>query len=295
MRVLLVGWFSVTHGEATAGDVLSLRAVETALAVAEVDTDVAWSAVMRPAGGLALDEAVPQRYSHLVFVCGPVYGEPVRELHQRFARCRRIAIGVSVIDPADPAVTGFHHVLQRDGPGATPSLDLAARSEPGSVPVAGVILTHGQREYGWRRRHDAVTGTITGWLRGQPCTRLPLETRLDPRDWRLCATAPELESIVARLDLVITTRMHGLVLALKAGVPALAVDPIAGGGKVAAQAAAWQWPAILTREELDVTGLDRYRTWCLSDNGRAAAAATARRARGAGEESLRGLVRILSG
>lgn len=37
MRVLLVGWFSVTGGEATAGDVLSVWAVETALAAARVD------------------------------------------------------------------------------------------------------------------------------------------------------------------------------------------------------------------------------------------------------------------
>jgi polysaccharide pyruvyl transferase WcaK-like protein len=45
--------------------------------------------------------------------------------------------------------------------------------------------------------------------------------------------------VISRLDLVITMRMHGLVLALKHGVPALAVDPVAGGAKVTAQAQAW--------------------------------------------------------
>lgn len=39
--------------------------------------------------------------------------------------------------------------------------------------------------------------------------------------------------MLRRLDVVVTTRLHGLVLALKNGVPALAVDPVAaapGGG-----------------------------------------------------------------
>lgn len=38
--------------------------------------------------------------------------------------------------------------------------------------------------------------------------------------------------------------MHGLALALKAGVPALGVDPVAGGGKVSRQAEALGWPAV---------------------------------------------------
>ena len=34
--------------------------------------------------------------------------------------------------------------------------------------------------------------------------------------------------LVSRLEVVVTTRLHGLVLALRAGVPALAIDPAAG-------------------------------------------------------------------
>jgi polysaccharide pyruvyl transferase WcaK-like protein len=48
-------------------------------------------------------------------------------------------------------------------------------------------------------------------------------------------------------DVVVTTRLHGLVLALKQGVPVLAVDPVAGGARVATQAAAWGWPVLLPR------------------------------------------------
>jgi Polysaccharide pyruvyl transferase len=53
--------------------------------------------------------------------------------------------------------------------------------------------------------------------------------------------------VIARADVVVTTRLHGLVLALTQGMPVLAVDPVAGGAKVATQAAAWGWPVLLPR------------------------------------------------
>lgn len=283
LRALVVGWFSFVHGEATAGDVLGMEAVRAALVEAGIDHEVAWSPVMCPAGGARLDQVQPWRYTHLLFVCGPVHGRPVRELHDRFAACRRIAVGVSVVDPADPAVTGFHRVLARDGPDVQPCPDLAAGPRPGGVPAAGVFLAHGQREYGHRGRHARVTEVLGSWLRDQDCARLALDTRLDPRDWRHGATPGQVESIVRRLDVVVTTRLHGLVLALKNGVPALAVDPVAGGGKVAAQALAWQWPAVVVPDDLDRPALDRHWAWCLSAHGRLAAASSRSRAGDAGQ------------
>jgi hypothetical protein len=124
-RVLVVGWPSFIHGEATAGDVLAMEAVAAELDAAEVPYDMAWSPVFRP-GGLPLGDADPARYSHLVFACGPLSGPGIEALHQRFAACRRIAVGVSVIDPADPAAAGFHQILARDSPGAAATGDLAA-------------------------------------------------------------------------------------------------------------------------------------------------------------------------
>ena len=135
---------------------------------------------------------------------------------------RRIAVGVTVIDPADPAVTGFDVVLARDHGPSTSVRDLATAAVASArpvVPVTGVILTCGQGEYGNRRRHEAVTSQITGWLSLKACAPVPLETRLDIRDWRLCATAEAFMSLLARLDIVVTTRLHGLALALSAGVP----------------------------------------------------------------------------
>ncbi|TDB84687.1 polysaccharide pyruvyl transferase family protein [Actinomadura sp. KC216] len=277
MRVLVAGWPSFLHGEATAGDVLAMEAVRRGLADAGVACDLVWSPVFRP-DGLGLEQADPGRYTHLVFACGPLSGPQIEELHRRYARCVRIAVGVSVLDPDDPAVKGFDTVLARDAPEAVPRPDLAALAATPPAPVVGVVSAPGQAEYGARRRHSGVQRELTAWLAARECARLPLDTRLDPRDWRMFGTAAELESVVRRLDLVVTTRLHGLVLALKNGVPALAVDPVAGGAKVAAQARAWSWPAAVTVRGtatplLDPAELDRWWEWALSPDGRARACA----------------------
>jgi hypothetical protein len=275
MRVLLAGWFSFLHGEATAGDLVALEAVRRSLEAAGFGYDIAWSPVFRP-GGLRLADAPPERYSHLVFVCGPLHGEQFTQLRTRFAALRRIAVGVSVIDPADPACAAFDLVLARDGGPGSPARDLASAVPPpaaGRVPVAGIALAAGQGEYGARRRHEEVTARLTEWVSGKDCAPVVLETRLDTRDWRLCSTAEAFQALLSRLDVVVTTRLHGLVLALRAGVPALAVDPVDGGGKVTAQARAWAWPATVTAAQAGDRGqLNALWDWCLSPTGRQQAA-----------------------
>jgi hypothetical protein len=133
-----------------------------------------------------------------------------------------------------------------------------------------VILTHGQHEYGDRRRHGEAAEAVTRWLAGKDCARVELETRLDSHDWRLCATPGQFESVLSRMDLVVTDRLHGLVLALRGGVPALAVDPVEGGAKVTAQADACGWPALVPVDRLTPRRLDHWWQWCLT-SGRVAA------------------------
>jgi hypothetical protein len=277
-KVLVTGWFSFLHGEATAGDVLAADAVTTMLDAAGLPYDVAWSPGFRP-DALHLDAADPSAYDAVVFACGPLHStppgpgipSPILDLHEQFAGSRRIAVGVSVPDPSDPAVTGFDVVLARDAADQPPAADLAlAAPEPPLVPVVGVILTDGQLEYGARRRHGPVTDALTGWLHGLDVARLPLDTRLDTRDWRLTATPGQLRSVLTRLDVIVTTRLHGLVLGLQAGVPVLAVDPVGGGAKVTAQGRALDWPAVVAADELDRVA--EWWRWCLSPAARSRAA-----------------------
>jgi hypothetical protein len=276
-RALVVGWASFVDGEATAGDVLAMEAVRREVAEAGLACDVALSPVFRP-DGLGLEQADPARYTHLLFACGPLHGRQVADLHGRYRHCRRIAVGVSVTDPADPAAAGFHEILPRDDGGNAPRADLAVHPRPRPVPVAGVILVDGQAEYGTRGHHHEVSAGLIRWLGGWDCAVLPLQTRLDRQDWRLCRHPGQLEALIGRVDLVVTMRMHGLVLALKNGVPALAADPVAGGAKVSAQALAWRWPALVRTGPdgaLDHGELNHWRDWCLSPAGARAASAAA--------------------
>ncbi|MET8556570.1 polysaccharide pyruvyl transferase family protein [Streptomyces sp. NPDC004959] len=270
--VLLTGWFSFLDGEATAGDLLARTAVARALDRARIAHDTAWSAGFAP-GARTLDEADPAAYRHVVFVCGPLHGPQVLGLHRRYAHCVRIAVNVSVIDPGAPATTGFHLVLARDGGTGPPRPDLAALAPAGAPPpLVAVVLTGGQGEYGERRGHADVSAALTGWLGAKDCARLPADTRLAHDDWRLCASPEQFLALVGRCDLVVTTRLHGLVLALRSGVPALAVDPVRGGGaKLSAQARALRWPALVPAEEARPDVLDRWWGWCLDGRGRAAA------------------------
>jgi hypothetical protein len=203
-------------------------------------------------------------------------------------------------------------VLARDGGPGPPHRDLAVAApqfraaagpaprpqEPAAgppVPVTGVILATGQGEYGERRRHALVTAQLTRWLAAVPSAPLELDTRLDTRDWRLCSTAGAFTVLVSRVDMVVTTRLHGLVLALGRGIPVLAVDPVAGTGKVTAQARAWNWPVIVPAEgAADSRLLDRLRDWCLSARGRAAAASAAAAAEAAGRSQPELIAALLS-
>ena len=275
VRVLVTGWPSFLHGEATAGDVLAMEAVRRAVAVVGIPCDLAWSPVFRP-GDRTLDDARPECYSHLVFTCGPAYGAPVARLHERYRRCYRIAVGVSVPDPVSPAVTGFHALIPRDAPGHPARADLSTAVPVSKVPVAAVILANEQPEYAGRGRHAQLTAELAEWLASLDCARIPVDTRIAPGSWLSPASPAQVESVIARTDVVITTRLHGLVLALKNGVPALAVNPVTGGAKVASQAAAWGWPVLLPgsgEPALDRAELGRRWEWCRSPAARARAAA----------------------
>jgi polysaccharide pyruvyl transferase WcaK-like protein len=63
--------------------------------------------------------------------------------------------------------------------------------------------------------------------------------------------AVQYENLISRLDAVISTRLHGMVFALKRGVPVVAIDAIAGGAKVTAQAKAVGWPLVLNSDTID--------------------------------------------
>lgn len=246
-RALVVGWYSFPAMGATAGDMLARDVVCEWLNEARIPYDVAVAVPF--VDGVSLEDVDPHNYSRLVFVCGPFgNGPPITGLLSAFAHCELIGVDVSMLDPIEEW-NPFSLLLERDS-SRTVAPDLAFARKSESVPVVGVLKVHHQNEYGRRARHDDANRAIDRMLERTRVARVPIETRLDTNDAGH-HSAGQVESLIARMDAVVTTRLHGCVLALKHGVPPIAIDPIAGGAKVRRQCEAIGWELIFTVDELD--------------------------------------------
>ncbi|MCZ2822226.1 polysaccharide pyruvyl transferase family protein [Modestobacter sp. VKM Ac-2977] len=250
MRVLVTGWFSFDEVIATIGDELGADAVVGWLTEAGIDHDVAWAPYLqRGANWRDLD---PADYTHLVFVSGPLSDTPLlRELTAAFADAQRWAVNVSVVSDAGRCL--FHRVWERDAPGiARP--DLAISTTTPDVPVVAVAFAPTQEEYGDRSRAAQVRAAIESWLgaRAIPWFELTMDLYEKPHE----RFPLQVEALVRRADVVVSMRLHALVLGLAHGVPVIACDAIVGGAKVSAQAAALGWPVVLPAEQVDANALD---------------------------------------
>lgn len=300
MRVLLAGWFSLADGGATAGDLLVRDVLREWLDEQATPYDVA----QRPPLGDGVDwhRVAPRRYSHLLFACGPVGPSlAVAPLIERFERCKRVAVNVSVVGSA--AWRPFDVLLERDGLAtARPDLAMVAAVSPrGAARNGGVVGKHDRRQAAGEkaavrerppvlaiaRIHrqaeyptadpDAAHRAFGELLAKREAAAIDVDTVLD-RAVPGRRTPAEVMALLGKADVVLTTRLHGLVLALARGVPAIAVDPIPGGAKVLAQARALRWPAALPVDALEQGALERLLDWCLGAPAREQALACAERA-----------------
>ena len=113
-----------------------------------------------------------------------------------------------------------------------------------------------------------ANAAIASLLSRRAAARLNIDTRLDINETGLHSEG-EVEAVIARMDALVTTRLHGLVLALKNGVPVLVIDAVPGGGKITRQCARIGWPNILRLEDLDDEArLDAAWTFALSEEAK---------------------------
>jgi hypothetical protein len=276
MKVLVAGWFSFEEMGATAGDLIARDLACQWLERAGRSFDVAHAAPFT--GGVDWRQVDPRAYADVVFVCGPCgNGPPLVEFLDRFAGCRLIGLNLTMLEPLD-VWNPFDLLLERDS-SARAHPDITFLSRRSRVPVVGVILIHPQPEYRKRDVHRAANDAIARLVARRELAAVPIDTRLDVNATGL-RTAAEIESLIARMDVVLTTRLHGTVLALKNGVPALAVDPVAGGAKIRRQAATLGWPVVFDGDKITDEELERAYDYCLTEQARGQAAACAERACG---------------
>ena len=281
-RALVAGWFSFPWMGATAGDLMVRDVALEWLEDAGYECEVAHSDAFP--GGVDWRAADPARYALVAFVCGPLgNGAPATDLFERFRGVPLVGLNLSMLHPLDEW-DPFDALVERDSTRtARPDLSFAHRGGP--VPVVGVVLVHRQAEYP-DAVHEAVEAAIERLLESREMSIVHIDTCFDPPNRSGLRTPAEVESLIARMDAIVSTRLHGLVLALKNGVPALALDPVPGGAKIRRQAETVGWPAILTPEAVDDATLQRELDWCLGPEARAFAEAC--RARGdAGVEAAR--------
>ena len=275
MKALVAGWFSFEQMGATAGDFLARDVVCDWLERAGCAFDIA---LAKPfVGGVDGSKVDPRAYTHLVFVCGP-FGRSweITEFLERFSSCKLVGVNLSMLEPLD-VWNPFDLLVERDS-SVTSRPDLSLLSPSVGVPVVGVVLIDTQPEYGEHDARNDANGAIERLAGRHECAVVRIDTRLDLNSTGL-RSAPEIESLLARMDVILTTRMHGLVLSIKHGVPVVAIDPVAGGAKVKRQADTLGWRTVFTLGSFDDAALDAAYAHCLTAGARAEVAACRARAR----------------
>lgn len=263
MRALVAGWFSFEDGHATAGDLITRDLICEWLETAGVPYDVA---LVPPfSGGVDWRTVDPQLFTHVVFVCGP-FGrdEYEEEFLSRFKDCRLLGMNLSMKRPLEEW-NPFDFLIERDSSAETHP-DISFLSRKPQVPVVGVCLVEPYDEAPVEEANHAIHRL----LQSNEVAAVPIDTRLDMNQAGL-KTPAEIESVLARMDAVVTTRLHGTVLSLKNGVPVIAIDPERGGWKIRRQAELLGWPVVFNVDDVTEEALQKALEYCLTEEAHAKA------------------------
>ena len=246
-KKMLVCWYGSIDGHGTIGDLLSVQSVTAKLAThgfsfvhASATSD---EGVTGP--NVPLNVVDPDSVSTLIFICGPIIkNHPTFEqIFDRFSPAFKVGVGVSLFryeqpnfaDPFDFSISRENQLIcYEDVAMLAPSVG-ARRSERSSKrPLKiGVSLRGAQGEYGEKRclherTEELVLTAISEASRCRPTEVVSLENHLVRANKR----PAEIEVDYSSCDLIITSRFHGGVLAVRNGVPFIAIDQITGGAKV---------------------------------------------------------------
>lgn len=276
-KVLVLGFLS------TVGDLEVLHEIEAHLAGMGLHYAIAaYSAKVSRGNPDWVDARTvdPQHFGHLIVVCGPFFPAlfaKERDLFARFAHCTWIGVNLSMILDVQE-FNPFDALLERDSE-RTIRPDLSFLQLPSKVAVVGLCLASRQPEYGAKQNHALAEAKLRALIARSGVAVVTLDTRWpEARNSQATANASQFESLCARVDVMLTTRLHGTVLALKNGVPVIAVDAIAGGDKLTSQAKRVGWPEIYAADSVSSADLDAALARCLQPEARVRAMDCARQA-----------------
>ncbi len=269
-RALLIGHFS------TVGDIESLDIVSKWLSELGFPYDIAPftdSVRTRMPETLALNEIDPTNYPVMIMICGPVWREQLSRSGidlEHFSHALRIGINLSMVEPLG-AWNPFDLLLERDSDRLSRP-DLTLLADTPTTTVVGRCLVKNQMSYEGRQRHIQAAALFDRLAVERDLAAVDIDTRWY-REKNGLRSPAHVFSLLKRLDVLLTNRLHGMVYALKAGVPVIAIDAIEGGAKLMAQAKVLDWPACILIEEATEDRLSEAMDWCMTDQAKTKAAA----------------------
>lgn len=249
---VLIWWGSYGYkGGPTVGDLLAVNNLSAKLGQRGVEHAVVSHPELRIPGHMPVaDLYAIKPVARVVFVCGPIaHSQDLQDFISNQSGAIKVAVGVSVLANQTRMNSQFHHIVARDG--AVPSyFDLAISEtiEPARsnrFETVGVCVRGPQGEYGHNRegmfqKAETIIQDVSDDCAFRPKT---IDTVLSPDNGLEVVQASFLSS-----DIVLTTRMHGALLALAAGKPVIAIDQVPGGAKVSAVVGKTGWPFVLRAE-----------------------------------------------
>lgn len=278
-RRILVGWYGSFRGHGTIGDLRSLEVVIHNLVGAGHSVLHATATILDFPGAQRVDwETVdPSQIDAVVFVCGPILGShpQTSQFFFRFSSTRLAGVGVSLLSKEDSEyVNPFDAIFARQG-GPVDLEDLAVLAPISLLrpinslrreKVIGICLRGPQSEYGnsrclWREVELAAENIVNA-AREVGTTHV---INLDNHLLRSGYSAEAIEELYLSCDLIVTSRFHGGVMAMRQRVPFIAIDQITGGGKVYPLMVRWGWPYIYKISETTASTLNQSALSLLSD------------------------------
>jgi hypothetical protein len=266
---ILLAWYGAFDGHGTIGDLLSVLAVSRYLASRGVDVSLASARRFAGMEGMVVDweQVAPEDFDCFLFTCGPIiqHHPETSSLFRHFEPVQRMAVGVSLFPPDHANHSNpFDVVLAREG-GPVQYEDVALLAPLAELPPAprsreevrvGVVLRGEQGEYGpenclWQRTAEMVGEALEELFSERPGEAISIENHLE----RSGLSPAEFEELYRGCDLVVTSRFHGAVMALRHDVPFVAVDQITGGAKVFELLANRGWPHVYRADRCDAPRL----------------------------------------
>ncbi|RUV06877.1 hypothetical protein EOA60_15505 [Mesorhizobium sp. M1A.F.Ca.IN.020.06.1.1] len=269
---VLLCWYGSLEGNGTVGDLFAVQSVADRLKAAGIGfTHLTASSAFDISGHRTTwEEAIENDYTTLVFVCGPVIkSHPIVDtVIRRFPSLRKIGVSVSQFAP-DHAnyVQPFDTVLAREGSrqrfedvailAPQPVIQKHVR-ELDKRLVVGLVLRGEQGEYGPQTSLHVRTSALVVHVLESLAAKHRVETvEVEHHLARAGRRPSEIEALYSSCDLVLTSRFHGAILAMRNEIPFIAIDQIRGGGKLTNLLSTSGWPFVYRIEQANIQEVSR--------------------------------------